>query len=254
MSAPLSDFDAILPPILSTALKIKGWLTPREIRFLSFIMAHPSTNGRFVEIGSYHGKSTVVLAMASELVGNETLIAVDPIEATPLQENLERFGVSEKVQFFNTTSDEFWLNWEEPIRVLWHDGANDREIVDRDVESAIPWLGDGAIVAFHDILNLPGERIHVYIDKVLRSPHFGASGIVGSIGWSQYCKRPEDAVAYQPLKARLRRKLERLRPFANLARPPEGRLSNYRYKLFRWLVPHSASQMKMFMRQVQFQP
>lgn len=247
------DVEASLPPIFSAASKINGWLSPREVRFLTFLMAYPSTNGRVVELGCYHGKSTVVLAMASNLTNEGTLISVDPIEETQLMTNLERFGVSDKVQFVNTRSDEFWLTWNQSIRLLWHDGANDRVTVSQDVKSAVPWLSDGAIIAFHDVLNTSGERIHVYIDEILGSPHFGASGVVGSIGWSQYRTQTDDATAYQPLKRKLKRKLERLRPFADLNKPQGGRFWRYRYKLLRSFVPHGIRQINEWMRAVQIQ-
>lgn len=253
---PLSElipgFEAGLLPIHKAASEIKGWLSPREVRFLSVLMTHPTATGRVVELGCYHGKSTVVLAKASDLATKETLISVDPIDPTPVLTNLDLFKVSEKVEFINKRSDEFWPTWEEPIRLFWNDGANDRETVAQDFESGLPWLQDGAIIAFHDILNRSGERIHVFIDKVLRSPHFAASGLVGSIGWSQYRKRAEDAVEYQPAKAKLQKKLERLRPFTDLNKPRGGLLRRYYYRSLRWFVPHSQKEIEYWMRHVAF--
>jgi hypothetical protein len=195
-----------------------------------------------VELGAYRGKSTTILAMASQQTAAPGIVSVDPIESTPLLAHLRREGVMDLVEFHGTYSHEFWPNW--------HDGANDRSTVHADVMAALPFLVDRSIVAFHDVRNTSGERVHVFIDDILGSPHFGASGVCGRIGWSQYRSNPADSRAFQPQKDVLRRKLERLRPYHDLSRGQPHGLRKHHYKVLRWFVPHGDVAPDQWLREV----
>jgi hypothetical protein len=236
---PRKKLHAELPGLLHAARSIQGWLEPEEIEFLALVAAYPTTTGRVVELGSYHGKSTVVLAKALAWNSAEKLVSVDPIDPEPLYRNLEQQQVRNRVEFFNTASSDFWQDWHQPIRILWHDGANATSEVTQDLAAGIQWLSDCALVAFHDVLNLSGERIHVFCDEILGSPHFGASGLCGSIGWSQFHQQVQNAAQHRRANDRLRKQLNRLRPFAKLDAPRLSTQSKCYYKLLRWLVPHA---------------
>lgn len=223
------------------AARIEGWLLPSEVRFLALAAAHPTAQGSLVELGSFHGKSTAVLARASERCATPGLVSVDPFDPPERSQNLLREGVASLVDYRRVTSEAFWRSWDGPIRMLWHDGANERETVRNDVASALPHLSDGAVVAFHDVRNPSGERLHIFCDDVLSSPHFGASGVCGTIGWSQYRADATDALRFRAANERLRRKLNRLRPFHDLRSPRKLQgFEKIRYKALRWFVPHGA--------------
>ena len=81
--------------------------------------------------------------------------------------NLRKCGVWDSIRLHCRPSHEFWPEFNEPIRLLWHDGANDRDYVAGDIAAALPKLSDRAIVAFHDVLNCSGERLHSFVDHVL---------------------------------------------------------------------------------------
>jgi hypothetical protein len=143
------------------------------------------------------------------------------------------------VDFRAQLSSEFWREWTGAIRLLWHDGANDRATVAEDIRSALPLLSNGAIVAFHDVRNPSGERLHAFCEHVLTSPHFGVSGVCGTIGWSQYLADTDEAQPHRSANERLRRQLARLGPYHDLSRQsPLKRFEKVRYKLLRWFVPH----------------
>jgi hypothetical protein len=182
------------------------------------------------------------------------IVSVDPIDAAPLLANLRREGVIDLVEFHGTYPHEFWPNWHDDIRLLWHDGANDRSTVHADVMAAPPFLVDRSIVAFHDVRNASGEGVHVFIDDILGSPHFGTSGVCRCIGWSQYRSDPADTRAFQPQKAVLRRKLERLRPYHDLSRGQPHGLRKHQYKVLRWFVPHGDVVPDRWMRGVSATP
>jgi predicted O-methyltransferase YrrM len=228
-----------LPAIMDAARRIEGWLSEKEMRFLALLAACPTAAGRMLEIGCYHGKSTVLLARVLQLIGDQPLVSVDPISPEFLHRNLCRAGVQEWVEFHRDYSSGFLPQWSEPIRLLWHDGANSRETVRDDLAMLMPYIEDAAVVAFHDVLNTSGERIHVFLEGILESPHFGPVGVCGSIGWAQYRRQIRDAAPYQAAKLRLKRKLRRIAPYHDLRLEPLGGLTKYRYKLLRWLVPHA---------------
>ena len=223
----------------AVAGRIKGWLLPSEIRFLLVLAAKPTAPGAVVELGSFHGKSTAILAQGTRHTDRPGVVSVDPFDPPERAQNLIRENVDSLVDFRAQRSGDFWRNWKGAIRLLWHDGANDRATAGEDVRQALPHLSDGAIVAFHDVRNPSGERLHVFCDHVLASPHFGVSGVCGTIGWSQYHANAADAEPHRAATDRLRWQLTRLGPYHDLRRTaPLSRLEKLRYKLLRWFVPH----------------
>jgi predicted O-methyltransferase YrrM len=223
---------------LELADRVNGWLLPREVHFLLVLAAFPTTRGAVVEIGAYHGKSTAVLAHGTRLTDHPGLVSVDPLDAVERQQNLLREKLAPLVDFRPQFSSDFWRQWRGDIRLLWNDGANDRETVSADIQAALPHLADGAIIAFHDVRNPSGERVHSFCEHVLSSPHFGVSGVCGWIGWSQYHANPETARPHREANFRLRRQLSRLGPYQDLRRKtPLNGWEKIRYKVLRWLVP-----------------
>ena len=58
--------------------KIHGWLSPEEALLLYYLARQSNSLGRIVEIGSYCGKSTVVIAQAVKERRTLPIVAVDP--------------------------------------------------------------------------------------------------------------------------------------------------------------------------------
>jgi hypothetical protein len=110
-------------------------------------------------------------------------------------------------------------------------------------------LADGAIVAFHDVLNSSGERLHSFVDNVLASPQFGQVGVVGSIGWAQFVQAG-CTPAQQRQKQSLQRRLSWLKPFHTLpATRPRG-LKRVVYETIRQTIPHGAVDVERWYRRV----
>lgn len=226
--------------IIEEAATIEGWLQPREIRFLSLAVMNRVAQGRIVELGSYHGKSTSVLASTIQHIGGEKLVSVDPIDPQPLHENLARLGLCDFVDARHQTSIEFATGWNLPIGFLWHDGANDSETVDQDCHNLFPLLTDKAIVAFHDVLNASGERIHIFDKMVLNSPNFGWIGFCGSIGFGQYHSDRSAAAPHAKRKREFSQKLARLKPFHSASRPNPKGWQHLKYRLWRSRIAHGS--------------
>lgn len=233
------EFPALLEDIRSSIAGVSGWLTNREMEFLALLAACPFAKGEILEIGCYHGKSTIALAKAVKLTDHPLVVTIDPIAMEKLPENLRRAGVGGNVEVHATLSTEAISRWNRPLRLLWHDGANDIETVRQDIDSLIPHLTDRAIVAMHDVLNPSGDRIRSFIEQILSSDHFGAFGFCGSIGWAQYRTDTSANGSFARPKNATIKKLKRLEPFHSYKRREPTGLASLRYRLLRSRIPHA---------------
>jgi hypothetical protein len=233
---------------------VEGWLTEREIAFLTLLAACPTCEGDILEIGAYRGKSTIVLAKGAQLAGDGRIVTVDPLpddgpmgrgpnsrqtSRGQLEANLRRAAVDDCVTIHQCLSQELAPKWSGSLRLLWLDGAENYEVVRGDIESFSPHLGDAGIIAMHDVLNASGERIRGFMEHVLKSPHFGCAGVCGSIGWAQYRTDPARTIIHRKSKEQLYRLLAPLVPYHGGSRIPRG-IPRLYYKLLRARVPHRA--------------
>ena len=60
-----TGFRQFADDLLAEVLPVEGFLTPREMRFLMLLAAYPTTEGEILEIGSFKGKSTILLASSA---------------------------------------------------------------------------------------------------------------------------------------------------------------------------------------------
>lgn len=231
-----------------------GFLTETEGRFLGLAAACTPAQGVEVEIGSFKGKSTVILAKVAQHYGQASVVAIDPhtFDNPELAEhraspgassyqaflaNLDAAGVAASVEAHRAHSTDVAAGWNRPIRLLWIDGNHTYAGAKADFDGFMPHLVPGGIIAFHDALHLFEGPIRVFVEEVLRSDRFGAAGFVGSIAWAQY--RPADGADFRALRAALERTARRLLPFVESGREPRG-IARLRYKLARARVPRAA--------------
>lgn len=100
-----------------------------------------------------------------------------------------------------------------------------------------PFLADGAIVAMHDVLHSQGGPTRVFAEDVLLSPHFGAFGFSGSIGWAQYFIDPEVSIPFRVRKLGTYRRLANLVALSGFGGDLHG-WKKIRYKIARAGIPH----------------
>lgn len=144
-------------------LPVPGWLDRRAARLLYGLARHGPGAGAIVEIGSYLGRSTVVLARGSEAGGREPVVAIDPHGGALVAEdpesgdtfplflrNLIASGVRERVEAVKATSEEAAAGWDRPIRLLYVDGLHHYEAVMQDIELWTPHLVPEGVVVFDD--------------------------------------------------------------------------------------------------------
>lgn len=248
------DLDRVLDEAWSLASRVPGFLLEGEARLLGTIAACVPGNQGIVEIGSFKGKSTVMLAKVCQHYGLSPVTAVDPhnFNSVELQQhkttehassyaefldNVENAGVAQFVQPIRAYSSEVALNWNRPIRFLWIDGDHTYGGAKRDFDGFFPHLVAGGVVAFHDALHEFSGPIRVFVEDVLKSRQFGPAGFVGSIAWSQF--RPEDGGAFQDERGSLMRLAAPLIPLLEDEAKLEG-LRKILFKLKRAKVPRSS--------------
>ncbi len=247
------DLREVLDDAWQAAKAVPGFLGEDEARFLGMTAACAPTQGSIVEIGSFKGKSTVVLAKVAKHYGLGPVVAIDPHNfndpefeefrrvpnATTYDDflrNLESAGVADMVDVRRAFSGEIAANWNGPIRFLWIDGDHTYSGAKTDFDGFFPHLCPGGVVAFHDALHEYSGPIRVFVEDVLRSEQFGAAGFVGSIAWSQF--RPKDGALYQKQRADLERLGARLIPLLKEDSDLRG-ISKMLFKLNRYRVPRS---------------
>jgi len=181
--APAGTLDArTCAAILDQVSEVEGWLRDEEAELLMRVTrrAVAETDAHaVVEIGSYCGKSTIVLAGAARSAGPHVRVhAIDPhqgvvsvqdgpeavrVEADTFdrfRHNIAAAGVDGVIEPIRLRSCE--VDWRAPISFLFIDGLHDYASVARDFYHFEPHLPAGAYVGFHDCDDTyPGVKLFV---------------------------------------------------------------------------------------------
>jgi predicted O-methyltransferase YrrM len=247
-----ADLETVLNDAWEVTREVPGHLAENEARFLGLLAACAPARGTIVEIGSFKGRSTVMLAKVASHYSLGPIVAIDPHnspilldhhanpEASSYQDFLDSIhaaGVSNHVESHLAYSTEAANSWNRPIRLLWIDGDHSYEGAKKDLDGFFPHLVPHGVVAFHDALNAFPGPIRVFVEDVLRSDRFGPAGFVQSIAWAQF--RPEDGHTFRERRSSLASRASRLIPFVENGNELHG-IAKRRYKLNRFRVPHSA--------------
>ncbi len=239
------SFVSAMEEAVAAARRVDGWLSGMEMRFLFSAAANPTTRGEVVEIGSYKGKSTLLLAKGASWAGQSRVIACDPFLETWHTESdradkgervfeeflctLSRNGLMQCVEFHREKSSEMARGWTRPIRLLWIDGDHSLQGVTEDLHDYLPYLAGGAIVALHDVDHRKFEGpMRCFIDDVVLSDSFGVCGMCRSIGWAQWVGGGGRS-RHRDVKAKIYKALARRRAEITLQIPLRG-MSRRRYQ------------------------
>ncbi|HEY6305685.1 MAG TPA: class I SAM-dependent methyltransferase [Candidatus Angelobacter sp.] len=177
-------------PILTQMKNIEGWLGEDEADLLMAAATRVITklpkSHAVVEVGSYCGRATFVLASVAKALRPETKIyAIDPhdgkvgaldqgIQSMPpslekLKKNLAGAGLTDSVVILPSHSWE--VAWDKPIGLLFIDALHDYANVSRDFYHFEPWLAPGAYVAFHDYADYyPGVK--TFVNEILATGQY----------------------------------------------------------------------------------
>jgi predicted O-methyltransferase YrrM len=157
--------------VFTIAHKITGWLEPHETMRLYGLALDIPENGAIVEIGSYRGKSTTVLAIGAK-ERSARVYAIDPFEGVMdghvvtghdrdhLRYALVNAGVVDSVEIITGYSLETAKTWKRPIDLLWIDGDHSYEAVKADLKAWSKHVKGK--IALHDYTqNWPGVPMAV---------------------------------------------------------------------------------------------
>jgi predicted O-methyltransferase YrrM len=178
-----------LESVWAWASGIQGWLSDGQARALAEAAEKAPPGSAIVEIGSHHGRSTVVLG--STKPAGVRLLAIDPFDDPRwgggqdsygvLQDNLTRAGLDGEVEIFRGTSEQAADHWDgSPVGMLFVDGAHDRRSVLLDLDRWEPFVVDGGVVCLHDAFSSPGVTLAL-LQRHLLSRSFRYIGSVRSL-------------------------------------------------------------------------
>jgi MMP 1-O-methyltransferase len=154
--------------------ELPGWLTAEEGETLYRLAKACTGRGVIVEIGSWRGKSTTCLGLGSKAGNGVPVFAVDPhSEHTfgDFSRNMEDAGLTDLVTPVPGRSQELAEGFDEPIELLFIDGAHQYELVNEDFDRWVPKVVEGGVVAMHDTTWFPGPK-RVADERIFKSDRF----------------------------------------------------------------------------------
>jgi predicted O-methyltransferase YrrM len=154
---------------------IGGWLTEEQAHVLYDRAASLPAGARIVEIGSYHGRSTIILALAAP---EAEVVAIDPFAAEQIatrerlreadvgesdletfESNLERAGVRERVRHVRAFSSDALAHVGGEVDLLYVDGAHDLRNALGDIRGWGARVRDGGTMLVHDSFSAVGVTL-----------------------------------------------------------------------------------------------
>jgi predicted O-methyltransferase YrrM len=181
---PPTSFERVWPIANGAA----GWLTREQAALLHTTAATLGTHATVVEIGSYEGRSTMVLASALAHDG-ATVVAIDPwtenwkFGAVGTRErftdHLAQAGLTDRVTVVAERSQAVRPGWQQPIDLLFIDGKHDVWSFSDDLRWA-EHCRPGSVVLVHDCFSSVGVTLGV-LARVVPAGHLVYVDRVGSL-------------------------------------------------------------------------
>jgi predicted O-methyltransferase YrrM len=243
-----ADLKRVIAEAWEATKQTPGYLLENEGKFLGLLAAITPAPGAIVEIGSYRGRSTVMLAKVAAHYGRGPVVAIDPHNSPILLgpgslkrssyddflESLRIANIEKHVESHVAYSGDVSASWTRPIRLLWIDGDHSYQGAKADFDGFLPHLAAGGVVALHDALSNFAGPIRIFVEEMLRSDRFGPAGFVHSIAWAQF--RPDDGYKFQAQRQRLAERAGKLIDLVEEGTELRG-LKKMRFKLTRSRVP-----------------
>ena len=160
-SAPSPSFEDALGAIRS----IDGWLTDDQARLLFEHASKLRPGSRVVEIGSFRGRSAIILAKAAPV--DAEIIAIDPYagwgagpeDLEHFNRNLERAGVRDRVRHIADFSSAAIRDVPPPIDLLYIDGAHEFPAARSDISQWGVLVSQGGTMLIHDAYSSVGVTL-----------------------------------------------------------------------------------------------
>ena len=209
----MSLTNTVLPPsaarLFALAEQVTGFMPADEGRALYDAAVRYLGDGTGVEIGTYCGKSTVLLGAAAQQTGGviytidhhhgseehqpgweyHDTSMVDPVtglfDTLPtLRHTLDAAGVDDHVVAVVGRSALVAKSWRTPLQFLFIDGGHTEEAAQRDYAGWARWVAVGGTLVIHDVFPNPDEGgqapYHVY-RRALDSGEFTEVSATGTL-------------------------------------------------------------------------
>jgi hypothetical protein len=179
---------------VAAAAGVEGWLTDAQARRLWERGVAARGHGAVVEIGSFRGRSTIVLVSAADAV-----VAIDPHagsdrgpqEIAPdaargdedlqaFRANLARAGVADRVRHIRSASAEALGEVDGAVALLYVDGAHRYGPARADLAGWGRRVAPGGAMLVHDAFSSIGVTLALLTECVL-SPWWRYAGRTGSL-------------------------------------------------------------------------
>lgn len=171
--------------LLDNSKKIEGWLSDNEADLIisTTMEVCAKETGAIVEIGSYHGKATVLLAETAKYFGQGCKIySIDPHDGVlgakdqglqkvkpsyqSFQQTLSAHGLTDTV--VDIVKKPYEVHWDSPISFLYIDGLHDYPSVAKDFLHYADYLLPKSYIAFHDYADYyPG--VMAFVNELLQN-------------------------------------------------------------------------------------
>jgi SAM-dependent methyltransferase len=150
--------------------RIEGWLSELEACALYDVARQlPQESPVIVELGSWKGKSSVILAQGIHQSRAGRIFCIDPFDVSCdivcssksfpsrrsirdcFDANLRAAGVADHIQAIATKSHIAVRQWKLPVDLLFIDADHAYEAVQRDFREWSPFVKPGGFIALHDV-------------------------------------------------------------------------------------------------------
>ncbi len=177
-----------------SAPEVEGWLTPAQAGRLAAAAAGPRPDGEVVEIGSFRGRSTIVLARAAGSVvaidphagGDRGPQEIAPQAARGVEDhgaflaNLRAAGVADRVRHVRKPSARALGDVQGPVALLFVDGAHRLGPARSDLVSWGRRVAPGGRMLVHDAWSSVGVTLAL-LTTTAPSPRWRYAGRTGSL-------------------------------------------------------------------------
>ena len=191
-------------PAVLAAAGVDGWMTDDQAEVLWNRARDLTAPDQIIEIGSYHGRSTLVLARAA--ADGVEIVAIDPHAGNdrgPQQirgsaaegerdhaefvRNLDRAGLRERVRHVRKPSQEALSEVEGTAGVVYVDGAHRYGPARADIEQWGARVRPGGTLLIHDAFSSIGVTLAI-ARLLFRCGEFAYVGRTGSL--AEYRRKP----------------------------------------------------------------